>query len=144
MGEFVLVCSISTLLNLSFLGQMNPLLGKALLRVVLFYAYGLLVAWIFTFIEEKEELAHHKMERMLSELKKEVHIKYNMTDKEFNSFVRRATAAMAAGNQKDWNFVNSCGFVFSAITTIGKTQRRKKNLIYQMSTTELKVEETNV
>ena len=105
---------------------MNPLLGKALLRVVLFYAYGLFVAWIFTFIEEKEELAHNKMERMLSELKKEVHMRYNMTDKEFNSFVRRASAAMAAGNQKDWNFVNSCGFVFSAITTIGKTQRRKK------------------
>lgn len=121
MGDFVLVCSISTLLNLSFLGQMNPLLGKALLRVVLFYAYGLLVAWLFTFIEKREELAHNKMERMLSQLKNEVYMKYNMTDKEFNSFVRKAAAALAAGNEKDWNFVNSCGFVFSAITTIGKT-----------------------
>ena len=126
MGDFVLLCSISTLFNLSFLGQMYPLLGKALLRVVFFYAYGLLVAWMFTFIEKREELAHHKMERMLSELKNEVHMKYNMTDKEFNSFVRRAAAALAAGNEKDWNFVNSCGFVFSAITTIGKIQRRKK------------------
>lgn len=124
MGEFVLVCSISTLFNLSFLGQMNPLLGKALLRVVLFYAYGLFVAWIFTFIEKKDELAQNRMERMLSELKNEVHINYNMTDNEFNSFVRRITAAVAAGNEKDWNFLNSCGFVFSAITTIGKSQRR--------------------
>lgn len=124
MGEFVLVCSISTLFNLSFLGQMNPLLGKALLRVVLFYAYGLFVAWFFTFIEKKDELAQNRMERMLSELKNEVHINYNMTDNEFNSFVRRITAAVAAGNEKDWNFLNSCGFVFSAITTIGKSQRR--------------------
>lgn len=124
MGEFVLVCSISTLFNLSFLGQMNPLLGKALLRVVLFYAYGLFVAWFFTFIEKKDELAQNRMERMLSELKSEVHISYNMTDNEFNSFVRRITAAVAAGSEKDWNFLNSCGFVFSAITTIGKSQRR--------------------
>ena len=124
MGELVLICSISTLLNLSFLGHMNPLLGKALLRVVFFYAYGLLVAWIFTFIEKKDELAHNRMERMLSEMKKEVHMKYNMTDNEFNSFVRTVTAVVAAGNEKDWTFLNSCGFVFSAITTIGKSQRR--------------------
>jgi len=103
---------------------MSPLLGKALLRVVLFYAYGLFVAWIFTFIEKKDESAHNRMERMLSELKNEAHIKYNMTDNEFSSFVRRATAALAAGNEKDWNFLNSCGFVFSAITTIGKSQLR--------------------
>lgn len=114
---------ISTSLNLSFLGQMHPLLGKALLRIVLFYAYGLLVAWIFTFIEQKDELAHNRMERLLSELKKEAHIKYNMTDNEFDSFVRRATAAVAAGNEKDWTFLNSCGFVFSAITTIGTSQK---------------------
>ena len=114
---------------------MNPLLGKALLRVVFFYAYGLLVAWIFTFIEKKDELAHNRMERMLSEMKKEVHMKYNMTDNEFNSFVRTVTAAVAAGNEKDWTFLNSCGFVFSAITTIGKSQRRndffiKEKIIY--------------
>lgn len=114
---------ISTSLNLSFLGQMHPLLGKALLRIVLFYAYGLLVAWIFTFIEQKDELAHNRMERLLSELKKEAHIKYNMTDNEFDRFVRRATTAMAAGNEKDWTFLNSCGFVFSAITTIGTSQK---------------------
>ena len=124
MGEFVLNCSMSTLLNLLFLGQMNPLLGKALLRVLLFYAYGLFVAWIFTFIEKRDELSHSRMERMLSELKNEVHMKYNMTDNEFNRFVRKATEAVVAGNEKDWNFLNSCGFVFSAITTIGKTQRR--------------------
>lgn len=123
MGEFVFLYSISTLLKLSFLGQMNPLLGKALLRVVLFYAYGSFVAWIFTFIEKKDEFANIRMERMLSALKKEVQFKYNMTDNEFNSFVRRTTAAVAAGNEKDWTFLNSCGFVFSAITTIGKSQR---------------------
>ena len=62
MGDFVLLYSISTLFNLPFLGQMYPLLGKALLRVVLFYAYGLynFVAWMFTFIEKREELAHHE------------------------------------------------------------------------------------
>lgn len=108
----------------SFLGyfvrQMHPLLGKTLLRVALFYAYGLFVAWIFTLIEGTEESAHDKMEKMLKKLRTEIDRKYNMTDHDFESFVRRAAAAVEVDKELDWTFLNSCGFAFAAITTIGR------------------------
>ena len=60
------------------------------------------------------------MERMLKDLREDIEIKFNITDNEFDSFVRRATVAMTTGDEKDWNFWNSLDFVFTAITTIGK------------------------
>lgn len=47
-------------------------------------------------------------------------MKYNMIDKEFNSFVRKVVVVLVVGDEKDWNFVNSCGFVFFVIIIIGK------------------------
>lgn len=99
---------------------MHALLRKALLRGALFYAYGLFVAWIFTFIERRNESPQKRMDRMLAELKKEINNKYNMTGEDFNSFVRRAAAAVAEGEELDWTFLNSCGFIFPAIATIGR------------------------
>lgn len=99
---------------------MHPLLRKTILRVTLFNAYGVFVAWIFTLIERKEEPAYQRMERMLNELRMEMDLKYNMTDHDFENFVARASAASEEGEELDWSFVNSCGFVFAAFTTIGK------------------------
>ncbi|KAL9966744.1 hypothetical protein ACROYT_G024862 [Oculina patagonica] len=59
------------------------------------------------------------MERMLNELKTEVNLKYNMTDNYFESFARRAAAAVSEGEELDWTYLNSLGFVFAAVTTIG-------------------------
>ncbi|XP_078375762.1 potassium channel subfamily K member 3-like [Oculina patagonica] len=59
------------------------------------------------------------MERMLNELRMEMDQKYNMTDNDFENFVTRASAAAEEGEELDWSFVNSCGFVFAAFTTIG-------------------------
>ncbi|KAL9966747.1 hypothetical protein ACROYT_G024866 [Oculina patagonica] len=98
---------------------MHPLLEKALLRVVFFYTYGLFVAWIFTLVEKTNESAQDKMKRTLLKLKEETYIKFNMTDNEFESLVTRAAAAVMEGDQLDWTFLNSCGFVFAALTTIG-------------------------
>ncbi|KAL9966745.1 hypothetical protein ACROYT_G024865 [Oculina patagonica] len=98
---------------------MHPLLGKTLLRVTLYYAYGLFVAWIFTLIEKTEESVHDKAGNMLKELRAEIDLKYNMTDNDFESFVRKAAAAMEMDRELDWTFLNSCGFSFAAITTIG-------------------------
>ena len=98
---------------------MHPLLGKALLRVVVFYAYGLFVAWIFTLIEKTDEPAQDRMKRKLLSLKEETYIKYNMTDSDFHSLVTRAAEAVTDGEEMDWTFLNSCGFVFAALTTIG-------------------------
>ena len=99
---------------------MHPLLGKTLFRTLMFHAYGLFLSWIFTFIEKRDESSLDRMERMLKELKIEVNKNYNMTDDDFQRFVKRAATAVTEGNQLDWNFLNSCGFVFAALTTIGK------------------------
>ena len=100
---------------------MNPLLGKTLIRFGLFYAYALFVAWIFTLIEKRDESSHERMERKLQELRKVISQKHNMTDNDFDSFVREAAAAVLEHEELDWTFMNSCGFVFAALTTIGKT-----------------------
>lgn len=44
-----------------------------------------------------------------------------MTDDDFNSFVKRAAEAMKGEIELDWTFLNSCGFVFAALTTVGKS-----------------------
>ena len=99
---------------------MHPLLGKAIVRLLLFQAYCLFVAWIFTIIEKREEPSYKRMESMLKELKTEIDLKCNMSDQYFESFVRRAASAVMEGEQPDWSYVNSLGFIFTAVTTIGK------------------------
>ena len=99
---------------------MHPLLRKALLRVVFFHAYGLFAAWMFTLIEKRDEASQDRMKRTLLKLKEETYTKYNMTDNDFENLVTRAAAAVMDGDELDWTFINSCGFVFAALTTIGK------------------------
>ena len=100
---------------------MHPLLGKTLFRMWMFHAYGLFLAWICTFIEKRDESSFDRMERTLKELKIEINTKYNMTGDDFERFVKRAAMAVVEGDQLDWTFLNSCGFVFAALTTIGKS-----------------------
>jgi len=99
---------------------MHPLLGKALQRTGLCFAYCWLFAWIFTLIERNDEPAHQRKERMLSDLRTEINMKYNMTDSDFQTFVRIAAKAVATGDQLDWTLLNSAEFAFAALTTIGK------------------------
>lgn len=101
--------------------HMHPLLGKTLFRMLMFHAYGLFLAWIFTFIEKRDESSFDRMERTLKELKIEINTKYNMTDDDFERFVKRAAMAVVERDQLDWTFLNSCGFVFAALTTIGRS-----------------------
>ena len=70
--------------------HMHPLLGKTLFRMLMFHAYGLFLAWIFTFIEKRDESSFDRMERTLKELKIEINTKYNMTDDDFERFVKMA------------------------------------------------------
>ena len=56
----------------------------------------------------------------LQRLKNEAQEKYNMTDNDFNTFVKKAAEAMKGGDQLEWTFLNSCAFVFAALTTVGK------------------------
>ena len=68
----------------------------------------------FTFIEKRDESSFDRMERTLKELKIEINTKYNMTDDDFERFVNRADMAVVEGDQLDWTFLNSRGFVFAA------------------------------
>lgn len=99
---------------------MKALLGKALQRVVIFYSYGLFTAWIFTIIEKTDEPAHKRMNQTLEDLKNEMDRKYNVTEDDFNGFVQNAKKAVKMGEELDWTFLNSCGFVFASLTTVGK------------------------
>ena len=92
------------------------------MRILILYLYGLFIAWIFAIIEKLDETAHQRMKRMLKDLRNEVEFKYNMTDDEFNSFVKTAAEEMKAKEELDWNFFNSCNFVVATLTTIGKPQ----------------------
>ena len=105
---------------LFFKEMMNPLLGKAFLRLGVFFAYLVFVSWIFTIIERTDESAHERKERMLKDLRTEISFKYNMTDNDYDSFIVKAAAAWSAGDKLDWTFQNSGGFVFAALTTVGK------------------------
>ena len=95
-------------------------LRKVPFRVLMFYFYSLLVAWVFMCIEKREESPHDRKVRILRELKTEVIMNYNMTDDDFNRLVNKAAMAMKEGAELDWNFWNSCRYVFTALTTIGK------------------------
>ena len=103
---------------------MRRLLCKAIMQILILYLYALFIAWIFTMIEKLDETAHQRMERMLKDLRNEVEFQYNMTDDEFNSFVKIAAEAMKAKEELDCNFFNSCNFVVATRTTIGKPQIR--------------------
>ena len=60
------------------------------------------------------------MKRLRGELKNEIEMKCNMTDSDFERLVNKAAEAMVAREELDWTFLNSCGFVFAALTTVGK------------------------
>ena len=64
-----------------------------------------------------------RMERKLRELRNEADLKYNMTENDFKSFVKSAAEAMRTDDDLDWTFLNSCGFVFAALTTVGKLNK---------------------
>lgn len=117
--DFVFLCTEVKFCILVY-SDMHPLLRKTLVRLSIYQIYCLFVAWIFTLIEKRDEPAYKRMERMLNELKTEVDLQYNMTDKYFQSFVRRAAAAVSEGEELDWTYLNSLGFIFAAVTTIGK------------------------
>ena len=97
---------------------MFPLVRKTLVRVGLFYTYGLFFAWIFTLIEINYRIKG--WENQLRLLKEKINLKYNKTDEDYESFVKEgAETVMQNAIELDWTFMNSCGFVFAAITRIG-------------------------
>ena len=119
--------------------MISLLAKKTLLRVITFYAYGLFVAWIFTLIEKRDESSYERRKKMLETLEKELQLRYNMTAKDFTNFVKKTENAVKEGDELDWTFLNSAGFVFAALTTIGKTEKIKWWIQFVCSVIYLKV-----
>ena len=71
-------------------------------------------------IEERNESVQSRIAKAIKRIKNEAQEKYNMTDNDFNTFVKKAAEAMKGGDQLEWTFLNSCAFVFAALTTVGK------------------------
>lgn len=99
---------------------MPPLLKDAIFRVLIFCMYGLLMAWMFTLIEERSESVQNRTAKAITILGNEAQEKYNMTDNDFNTFVKKAAGAVKRENELEWTFLNSCGFVFAALITVDK------------------------
>ena len=71
-------------------------------------------------IEERNESAQNRVAKAIKRIKNEAQKKYNTTDNDFNTFVKKAAEAMKGGDELEWTFLNSCAFVFAALTTVGK------------------------
>ena len=71
-------------------------------------------------IEERNESVQSRIAKAIKRIKNEAQEKYNMTDNDFNTFVTKAGEAMKGEDELEWTFLNSCAFVFAALTTVGK------------------------
>ena len=113
-------CEFDTFFLCIFAASCILFLGKAIFRTLLFYAYDLFFAWVFTLIEKRDGSSRKRMERLRGELENEIDMKCNMTGSDFERFVNKAAEAMLASKKLDWTFLNTCRFVFAALTTVGQ------------------------
>ncbi|XP_020917392.1 potassium channel subfamily K member 15 isoform X2 [Exaiptasia diaphana] len=99
---------------------MMNLMKKCVLRLALYFAYGLFGSWLFCSIEKRDENYSITGQRLLDKLKQKMAAKYNLTNStDFYEFVLAASEAIAVQSQPDWTFTSGCGFAFAALTTVG-------------------------
>ena len=90
-----------------------------IIRGVILLAYSLLGAFAFMKIERKEERNDVFAQRLLRGLRDDFGAKINLTEGQFQDFVKRSADVMAMKKKKDWTFLYSCEYVMTALTTIG-------------------------
>lgn len=75
---------------------------------------------VFVALEEKttSQTIQHK-KKMQEDVRTEIQVKFNLSDHEFESLVKRAVEAYSSMPTK-WTYLNSFAFVLQTITTIGK------------------------
>ena len=61
-------------------------------------------------IEERNESVQSRIAKAIKRTKNEAQEKYNMTDNDFNTFVKKAAEAMKGEDELKWTFLNSCAF----------------------------------
>ena len=88
-------------------------------RTFLFLCYLMIGAWLFSYVERSPSTHREMSAKRLNEL----HQKYNiaMNHSEFMTFANEAYEAFKVGKKVDWTFLSASFYVFSALTTIGRS-----------------------
>lgn len=97
----------------------KPLLRKSVLRILLLIVYTMLGSWMFHCVE-KTPITYKEMSANMLE---KLHYKYQvaMNHSEFTAFVNDAYEAVKVGRKVEWTFLNTTSYVFTILTTIGKS-----------------------
>ena len=102
---------------------MNTLLKKTLLRAGLVIIYGGLGALLFMKVEQKSVTNVAAAEGLLQSLRTDIQAtNTNWSEQQFHNFAKRAFEAIRLGEKLDWTFINSCSFIISTLTTVGKLE----------------------
>ena len=104
---------------------MDPLLKTTILRTLGFLLWASLSAWLFVIVEHTEKDSRHEKYQLLYSLYQFLASKYNMSLEEFNNISNMAHEALSEPKPQ-WTYVNAVGFVWQALTTIGKEKIRNK------------------
>ena len=101
-----------------------PELSKARKLLILFltwFTYIIIGAFIFQAIEGTNENKNGNSGELFKEIKKNITETFNMTDAEFDNFVRQIeSAALSSPHGKEWTYVHAMSFIIQLLTTIGK------------------------
>ena len=98
----------------------SSLLKKTLFRVIAFAFAASIGAIIFSSVERPNAENESKTkQKLLESLKKEMEIKYNMTQEDFDNFTQLSHEALSLGGPA-WDYVDGLRFAFETLTTIGK------------------------
>lgn len=99
---------------------MSSLLKKTFFRVIAFILASSIGAIVFSSLERSHAKNELKTkEKLLESLRKEMGLKYNMTQVDFENFSQLSHDALSLGGPA-WDYLDGLRFAFETLTTIGK------------------------
>lgn len=103
------------------MASIGSLLKKTIFRVFAFAIMITIGSFVFSILERKHaENTTKSSKETLATLRKEMALKYNMTNEEFDSFAERSREVLGQIGGPKWDYVDSLRFAFETLTTIGK------------------------
>lgn len=103
------------------MASIGSLLKKTIFRVFAFAIMITIGSFVFSILERKHaENTTKSSKETLATLRKEMALKYNMTNEEFDSFAERSHEVLGQIGGPKWHYVDSLRFAFETLTTIGK------------------------
>lgn len=99
----------------------RPLLWKTLFRVIAFFVLAASGGILFAAVEHPnaENNSKRKQELLVS-LREEMEKKYNMSQGDFDNFIRM-TDDVLSKDGPSWSYFEGVRFAFETLTTIGKS-----------------------